>query len=59
VVASDEEALSAAIFRLARQYGCCGYVDNESFNPKLRDVLLNGETFYTLKGRATELTDRC
>ncbi len=48
VVASDEEALSAAIFRLARQYGRCGYGDNESFNSKLGDELLKGEIFCTL-----------
>ena len=41
----DEEALTAAIIRLASQYGRY----NESFNSKLRDEILNTEIFYTLK----------
>ena len=55
----DEERLTADIIELARQYGRYGYRKIaallrhagyvESFNARLRDELLEGEIFYTLK----------
>jgi putative transposase len=40
---------SQAQFNDFVQLGLTGYSYNESFNGKLRDELLNGEIFYTLK----------
>ena len=44
---ADEERLVADMIELTRQYGRYGYC--ESFNGRMRDELLNGEIFYSLR----------